>query len=204
MALAVGLTALVAGTAVAAASTVTATDGPLKASFTAKTHDPNCKQKWPITIKATFRGKPAHATAYYEFLLNGSVVSTQYPFSGSKKNPTTKEHPHGTVWHFVGSYTDNTFGPFGALASSVPTLTMTARSSKRGNTRPHHPSQYTSSRSAAVRHSELTARAARARHTASIGAERVCCRAGPLRWVSRPDLNRPRRGRDAIHMRCLA
>lgn len=126
VALTVGLTALLAGAAVAAASTVTAADGPLKATFTAKTHDPNCKQKWPITITATYHGKPAHATAYYQFLLNGSVESTQYPFSGTKENPETKKHPNGTIWHFVGSYTDNGFGPFGALATSIPTLTIRA------------------------------------------------------------------------------
>ena len=123
-ALAAGLTTLLAGAA--AASTVTATNGPLKATFTAKTHDPNCKQKWPITITATYQGKPAHATAYYQFLLDGSVESTQYPFSGTRRNPGTKAHPNGTVWHFVGGFTDSGFGPFGALATSVPSLTVRA------------------------------------------------------------------------------
>ena len=38
------------------------------------------------------------------------VVSTQYPFGLTPRNP------QNTVYHFYGSFTDSTFGPFGALA----------------------------------------------------------------------------------------
>jgi hypothetical protein len=84
--------------------------GALTATFTASTHYPNCKQLWPVTVTARYNGKPAHATAYYQFLVGGQLVGTQYPFSGTSKNP------HAHIWRFYSSFYDNTFGPFGALA----------------------------------------------------------------------------------------
>ncbi len=109
--LAVTATALVCVGAVSASAN-TYRDGPLTATFSGPTHHPNCKQKWPVTVTAKFHGKPAHATAYYQFLLNGTtpIGHRQYPFSSTKKNP------HDHLWHFRGRFYDNTFGPFGALA----------------------------------------------------------------------------------------
>jgi hypothetical protein len=104
---------------VASASTGSYTDGPLTATFTAGTHDPNCKQKWPVTVGARYHGKPAHATAFYQFLSGGQLVGTQYPFSSTSRNP------HNHIWHFYSSFTDTTFGPFGALAVGQP-LTVRA------------------------------------------------------------------------------
>jgi hypothetical protein len=95
---------------VALAATVTAHSGPLTASFTAGTHHPNCKQFWPVTIRATFHGRPAHATAVYQFVYDGQVVHTENPFSGTKRNRGNH------IWHFVGSFKDRHFGPFGSLA----------------------------------------------------------------------------------------
>jgi hypothetical protein len=95
---------------VATAATGSYSDGPLSATFSASTTHPNCKQLWPVTITARYNGRPAHATAKYQFLYNGQWVSTVYPFSGTRKNP------HNRLWHFVGGFTDNGFGPFGALA----------------------------------------------------------------------------------------
>ncbi len=69
-----------------------------------------------MTVNATLNGKPAHATAFYQFLYKGTVENTQYPFSSTSKNPGP--HPH--VWSFTGGFTDNTFGPFGALAVGLP------------------------------------------------------------------------------------
>jgi len=103
------VTAFVA-TPVAQAATTSYRDGPLLATFSAGTHYPNCKQMWPVTVTATFRGRPAHATAFYQFLGPGGVVVRQYPFAHTRKNP------HNQIWHFYGRFTDNTFGPFGALA----------------------------------------------------------------------------------------
>ena len=89
-------------------------DGPLVASFSAPTVHPNCKQKWPVTVKATLNGKPAHATAYYEFVFKGVVESKQYPYSSTSKNP------HNHLWSFTGGFTDGTFGPLGATAVGIP------------------------------------------------------------------------------------
>jgi hypothetical protein len=94
----------------ASASTVSYKDGPLTATFTAGTHRPNCKQKWPVTVTASLRGKPAHATAFYQFMFNGQVVAKRYPYAATPRNP------HNRIWHFFGHFTDNTFGPFGALS----------------------------------------------------------------------------------------
>jgi hypothetical protein len=91
----------------------------LGATFSAPTHHPNCKQLWPVTVTATFHGRPAHATAYYQFLNEGHLVGTQYPFGGTRKNP------HNRIYHFYRSFYDNTFGPFGALAVGH-TLTVRA------------------------------------------------------------------------------
>jgi hypothetical protein len=117
-ALAVTAAALVA-VGVASASTSSYSDGPLTATFAAGTHYPNCKQKWPVTVAARYNGKPAHGTAYYQFLSGGQVVGTQYPYSGTSRNPRNR------IWTFYGSFTDNTFGPFGALAVGHP-LTVRA------------------------------------------------------------------------------
>lgn len=104
----------------ASAATTTYRDGPLTATFSAGTHHPNCKQKWPVTITARLHGKPAHATAFYRFKLGGQVVGArQYPFGSTRRNP------HKRLWHFYNRFTDNTFGPFGALAVGQP-LTVEA------------------------------------------------------------------------------
>jgi hypothetical protein len=98
----------------ASAFTSTYRAGPLTATFSASTHTPNCKQKWPVTVTAKLRGKPAQATAFYQFLFAGQVVSTQYPFGATRKNP------HNHLWRFYGSFTDNTFGPFGSASVGQP------------------------------------------------------------------------------------
>lgn len=100
--------ALVAAGA-ASASTSSYSDGPLTATFSYSGHHPNCKQKWPVTVTARYHGRPAHASAIYQFLVDG-YVETQYPFGGTPKN----RHYH--VYDFYGSFYDYTFGPFGALA----------------------------------------------------------------------------------------
>jgi hypothetical protein len=54
------------------------------ASFVARLkaggHHPKAGKRWPISVSARTRsGKPVRATAYYQFLYGGQVVSTQYP-----------------------------------------------------------------------------------------------------------------------------
>jgi hypothetical protein len=117
---ALGLTAAaLGGAAAASASTSSYRAGPLTATFSAGTHYPNCKQRWPVTVTARYYGKWAHATAFYQFLSAGQLVSTQYPFSGTSRNRRNQK------WSFYGSFYDNTFGPFGALAVGHP-LTVRA------------------------------------------------------------------------------
>ena len=100
---------VLAGAGVASASyRYSYRDGPLTATFSVTTNRPNCKQMWPVTVTATYNGKPAHATAYYQFLYYNQLVATQYPFSATRRNP------HNRKWSFYGSFYDNTFGPFGA------------------------------------------------------------------------------------------
>ena len=78
---------LIAG-AVATTATVTAaavpvikgSSGPLVATLTPSTHTPKINTLVPITVAATLNGKPAHATAAYQFLYGGAVIApTQYP-----------------------------------------------------------------------------------------------------------------------------
>jgi hypothetical protein len=58
---------------------VRGSSGPLKATLLPSSHTPKVNKKWPIVVTATLNGKPAHATARYQFLFLGTVVSTQYP-----------------------------------------------------------------------------------------------------------------------------
>jgi hypothetical protein len=102
--------AVLGAVGIANAATGSYRDGPLTATFSASTTHPNCKQLWPVTVTATYHGHPAHATSLYQFLYNGSLVSTQNPWAHTSRNPQNRP------WHFYGSYTDPTFGPFGALA----------------------------------------------------------------------------------------
>jgi hypothetical protein len=92
----------------AATKPVKGASGPLTATLTPPpTHSPKDNVKEPITVTATLNGKPAsHATAFYEFLFAGAVVSTQY-VDGNKH------------FSFNGHYSD-TLGPFGASAVGQP------------------------------------------------------------------------------------
>ncbi|MGD0385134.1 MAG: hypothetical protein ABSB73_03250 [Solirubrobacteraceae bacterium] len=79
--LAAGALCLGAGVSTGGAASlplVKASSGPLSATLQPSTHTPKVNVKWPITVTATLSGKPAHATAFYDFLFGGQVVSTQY------------------------------------------------------------------------------------------------------------------------------
>jgi hypothetical protein len=67
--------------AAAAPAPVSKSSGPLKATLSAPNHSPKINVEWPITVAATLSGKPAHASAIYQFLFGGSPVATQYPHS---------------------------------------------------------------------------------------------------------------------------
>jgi hypothetical protein len=66
-------------TAATAATVIKGSSGPLVATLTPSTHTPKINTLVPIAVTATLSGKPAHATAAYEFVFGGAVVSTQYP-----------------------------------------------------------------------------------------------------------------------------
>jgi len=99
--LAAGALCLGAGVSAGGAASlplVKASSGPLSATLQPSTHTPKVNVKWPITVTATLSGKPAHATAFYEFLFGGQVVSTQYV--------TNNKH-----FSFTGHYSDKLLFP---------------------------------------------------------------------------------------------
>jgi hypothetical protein len=50
------------------------------AHLKAPTHSPKAGKRWPIKVTATTRsGKGVRASAYYQFVYNGSVVRKTYP-----------------------------------------------------------------------------------------------------------------------------
>jgi hypothetical protein len=83
---------LPAGVAAAAQQLVKGSSGPLTATLKPSTHTPKINVNWPITVTATLKGKPAHATAEYEFLFAGQVVGTQYPYNNKHFSFTGHYH----------------------------------------------------------------------------------------------------------------
>jgi len=119
VAVAVAALALLVTVASAAASTtVKASSGPLTATIVPGTHHPKVGAKWPLTVTAILKGKPARATSLYLFMLGPSVVSTQHPFG---KNP----------YYFSGHYNDTFTWPADSLGQ---TLTLRVVVSAGGHT----------------------------------------------------------------------
>ena len=80
--LAAGAVAIGATSIAAAAAVIKGSSGPLAATLTPSTHTPKINTLMPISVTATLKGKPAHATAAYQFLYGGAVVApTQYPYN---------------------------------------------------------------------------------------------------------------------------
>ena len=80
--LAAGAVAIGATSIAAAAEVIKGSSGPLAATLTPSTHTPKINTLMPISVTATLNGKPAHATAAYQFLYGGAVVApTQYPYN---------------------------------------------------------------------------------------------------------------------------
>jgi hypothetical protein len=94
----IGACVFVSASAAASQTLVKAASGPLSATLLTGSHAPKVNVKYPITVTATLSGKPAHATAIYEFLFSGSVVSTQY----------VKNNKH---FSFTGHYSDTLLFP---------------------------------------------------------------------------------------------
>ena len=77
----VGSLAFASASAADAASIIKGSSGPLAATLKPSTHTPKINTNMTVAVTATLKGKPAHATALYEFVFNGTVVSTQYPYN---------------------------------------------------------------------------------------------------------------------------
>jgi hypothetical protein len=87
-----------ASKAAVAGQPCSASSGALVATMVPSTHDPKINAKWPLEVSATLNGKPAHASAEYQFLFGNTVVSTQYP----------RSNKHFT---FVGHFSDTLVFP---------------------------------------------------------------------------------------------
>ena len=112
------LAALAPASALAGTPTLNASSGPLKATMKPPpTHQPKVNTNVWITVTATLSGKPAHATAKYEFLFAGAVVSTQYP----------RFNPH---FSFTGHFTDNLVFPPSAVGEPL-TLRVVIKAGSR-------------------------------------------------------------------------
>lgn len=86
-------------------------------------HHPKAGKDWPIKVTAEKRGRAIKASAFYQFLYNGQVVSTQYP------------SPHGPPRHkpykFKGSYKDPILWPKRAVGFKL-TFRVVVRAKHRG------------------------------------------------------------------------
>lgn len=100
-------TAIAVAVAAAALAAAPAADA---ASWVMRLHTPPTQPRvnkgWKITVSAHTRsGRPLRARAYYKFLYQGQVVSTQYPSPG--KPAGTADRPY----RFRGSYSDRLLFP---------------------------------------------------------------------------------------------
>jgi hypothetical protein len=108
------------------------------ASFVARLkalgHHPKAGKRWPIKVSArTSSGKPVRASAYYQFLYGGHVVSMQYPSPGSLPG----QCPGGggcrhSPYPFRGSYRDPTIVWPRRAAGYRLTFRVVVKSKKRG------------------------------------------------------------------------
>ena len=80
------------------------------AHLKAPTHRPKAGKTWKIKVTATTRsGKAVHASAYYQFLYGGQVVSTQYPSPHSRPGACPGHRGcRKSPYPFRGSFTDPT------------------------------------------------------------------------------------------------
>jgi hypothetical protein len=94
-------TAALAGVAAPAAPAAAA---GFVARLHAPTHHPRADRDWVVSVSArTPSGRALRATAFYEFLFDKQVVSTQYP---DPHGP-----PHQRPWAFTGRFSDAVVWP---------------------------------------------------------------------------------------------
>jgi hypothetical protein len=99
--------------------------GSFVARLKAPGHHPTAGRNWTIEVSArTSSGRPVRATAFYQFLYGGRVVSTQYP--------SPPPHPdRNTPFPFRGSYRDPVVWPARAVGYKL-TFRVVVRSPGRG------------------------------------------------------------------------
>jgi hypothetical protein len=121
-------TRVVAAVAVAAALGLPTAAGaavPFKATIHTPSSQPQINKDWTVTVTArTAAGAPLRATATYQFLFQGQVVSTQFPWPG---------HPNGgkKPWAFRDHFTDRMRFP--ARSRGIPlTLRVVVKVAGKG------------------------------------------------------------------------
>ncbi len=104
-----------------------------KATLRTPKIQPKVGKLWDITVTAKSNaGRPLRASAYYQFVFNGQVVSTQYPAPGTKgvgirHSPLT----------FTGHFSDQLLFP--ARSAGIPlTLRVVVTSTGHGTVKLNH------------------------------------------------------------------
>ncbi len=122
---------LVLGAAFAVSATAAAP--PFKATLSAPKTNPKVGKLWDITVTARSNaGKPLRASAYYQFVFQGQVVSTQYPAPGTK-GVGVRHSP----WRFTGHFSDQLLFP--ARSVGVPlTLRVVVTATGHGTVKLNH------------------------------------------------------------------
>ena len=112
-------------TGIVALAVLASAPGAEAASFVAHLkapgHHPKAGKRWPIKVTAKTRsGRPVRARASYQFVYQGQVVATRYPFKRTSPYP------------FRGSYRDGTFVWPARAAGFKLTLRVVVATTKRG------------------------------------------------------------------------
>ena len=101
--------------AAAVAPVASAATPPFVATLKTPHTQPRANRLWDITVTAkSHHGKPLKATAYYQFLFQGQVVSTQYPYPG-----TQGKGIRHSPWPFTGHFTDQLLFPARSVGVSL-------------------------------------------------------------------------------------
>jgi hypothetical protein len=108
------LTALTATALLAASAPAPAAAAPFKATLTAPTHSPKANALWRITVTARSNsGKSLRATADYQFLLHGQVVSRAHPSPNADPRSACAKagNCRHSPWPFRGRFRDTLVWP---------------------------------------------------------------------------------------------
>jgi hypothetical protein len=108
------LTALTATALLAASAPAPAAAAPFKATLTAPTHRPKANALWRITVTARSNsGKSLRATADYQFLLHGQVVSRAHPSPNADPRSACAKagNCRHSPWPFRGRFRDTLVWP---------------------------------------------------------------------------------------------